>query len=181
THSLPKLGWLEYLSGDTKNAVETLRDAADHGSGTSKALSLYYRGAMLSRTGNDAEAITALDKAITERPDLAKAYEEKGEALWRSDNKEAAVAAWKDAVRVNPNLPLANYMLASASEEAGRESDAAGFKLQADRATPNDPYFHWMVGLRLKNAGMADAAASHFQKAIALNPAFALRMNSIRK
>ncbi len=181
THSLPKLGWLEYLSGDTKKAVETLRDAAENESGTAKALSLYYRGAMLSRTGNYAEAVTALDKAIAERPDLATAYEEKGEALWQSGNRDAAIAAWKDAVRVNPNLPLANYMLASASEEAGHESDAAGFKLQADRATPNDPYFHWMVGLRLKNAGMADAAAGHFQKAIALNPAFALRMNSIRK
>jgi ferredoxin len=41
--ALSKLAWLEYLGGDTQQAIDLLRSAAENQQGQSRALSLYYR------------------------------------------------------------------------------------------------------------------------------------------
>jgi len=181
THTLPKLAWLEYLSGNTDKGIDLLAASAEHQSGQAKALSLYYKGAILNRLGRSDEAVKSLDQALTERPDLVSAIEEKGEAFWRLGRKPEAVAAWNEAIKNNPALPLANNMLASASADIGRSDATETYEKQADQYTPNDPYFHWMLGLRLQNIGMPDMAGKHFKKAIELNPAFALRLSAIKK
>jgi polyferredoxin/Flp pilus assembly protein TadD len=170
--ALPKLAWLEYLGGNTEGAVQLLGKAADHQEGQSRALSLWYRGAMLNRLKRYDEALVSLDAAVKERPDLVTAHEERGEALWQLGRREQAVMVWKDAVENAPYLPIANYMLAGAAAEFKEADAAAGYEKQAESVTPNDPLFHWMVGLRLENVGMKDLAEKHFQKAIQLNPAF---------
>jgi tetratricopeptide (TPR) repeat protein len=170
--AIPKLAWLEYLSGNSEGAVNLLKRAADNQDGQARALSLYYRGAILNRLGRNEQALADLDEAIKERPDLVTAREEKGEALWKLGRREDAVAAWKDALKGNPNLPLANNLLAAASTLAGKPDEAAAYEKKADSVTPNDPLFHWTLGMRLQNVGMNDLAEKHFQKAIELNPDF---------
>jgi polyferredoxin/tetratricopeptide (TPR) repeat protein len=172
SEALPKLAWVEYLSGNTEAAVGLLGKAAERQSGQGKALSLYYRGAILNRLGRYDQAISSLDQAMAERPDLILALEEKGESLWQLGRREEAVSAWSDAVRSNAGLPLANYMLAGAAAATGRSDAAAAYEEQAEQVTPNDPLFHWMVGLRLQNVGMNELAEKHFQRAIQLNPEF---------
>ena len=171
--SLSKVAWLDYLGGDTERAINMLESAADYQHGQGRALSLYYRGAILNRLRRPQEALKSLDAALIESPDLITAREERGEALWQLSRREEAVAVWNDAIRMSANLPLANSFLAGAAAYAGTSSSA--FELQADRVTPNDPYFHWMLGLRLRNVGMNTIAEKHFQRAIQLNPAFAAR------
>jgi polyferredoxin/Flp pilus assembly protein TadD len=175
--ALPKLAWFEYLSGDTEQAVNLLGTAAEHQNGQGKALSLYYRGTILNRLGRYDEALTNLDQALAERPDLVLANEEKGESLWQLGRKQEAVSAWSDALRSNPGLPLANNFLAGAASQ-GNSGTSAGYEQQAGRYTPNDPYFHWMIGLRLQNIGMNDLAEKHFSRAIQLNPQFRSRRKS---
>ena len=167
--AVSKLAWFEYLSGNTEEAVKLLGKAAEYQQGQSKALSLYYKGAILNRLRRYEQALTILDQTLTESPDLITAREEKGESLWHLGRKEEAVAVWKEAVKLNPNLPIANNFLAAASPEP---SEAAAYQKQADQFTPNDPLFQWMVGLRLQNAGMNDLAEKHFQRAVELNPEF---------
>ena len=167
--AVSKLAWFEYLSGNTEEAVKLLGKAAEYQQGQSKALSLYYKGAILNRLRRYDQALTILDQTLTESPDLITAREEKGESLWHLGRKEEAVAVWKEAVKLNPNLPIANNFLAAASPEP---SEAAAYQKQADQFTPNDPLFQWMVGLRLQNAGMNDLAEKHFQRAVELNPEF---------
>ena len=167
--ALPKLAWFEYLSGNTEQAVNLLGKSAEHQQGQTKALTLYYRGAMLNRSGRGAEALTNLEQALAEREDLIVAREEKGESLWRLNRRDEAVAVWKDAVTRNENLPLANNFLAAASEQKEESND---YQIRADQSTPNDPLFQWMLGLRLQNVGMNDLAEKHFQKAVELNPEF---------
>ena len=168
--ALSKMAWLEYLGGDTQRAIDLLAAAAEHQHGQARALSLYYRGAILNRLGRAEEALTDVDAALNETPNLVTAREEKGEALWRLGRRDDAIAAWTDAVRANPNLPVANSFLAGSGV-----ASASSYEVQADRVTPKDPYFHWMLGLRLQNTGMTTLAEKHFQRATILDPKFRTR------
>jgi tetratricopeptide (TPR) repeat protein len=171
---LPKLAWMEYLSGNTEQAVLLLDEADEHQQGQAKALSFYYRGAILNRLGRYEQALTSLGQALAERPDLIVAHEERGESLWQLNRREEAVSAWNVAVQSNSNLPLANNLLAGAASPDKPEA-AAAYEKQADQSTPEDPLFHWVLGLRLQNVGMNELAEKHFQQAIRLNPEFGIR------
>jgi len=176
--ALSRLAWFEYLSGDPQQAVQTLGKAADRQDGQGKALSLYYRGAILNRLGRFDEALKSLDQAIVERPDLVTAREEKGEALWQLGRRNEAVGAWTEAVKLNPGLALSNSFLAGAAASVGDTAAATAFQKHAEAATPADPYFHWMLGLRLQNIGMNESAEKHFGRATQMNPAFQLRRST---
>ena len=175
---LPKLAWLEYLSGNTDQGVKLLNLAANRQEGKPKALSLYYRGAILNRLGRYNDALASLDKAIKETPDLIVAHEERGEALWQLGRRREAVKTWADAVDANPSLVLANYYLAGAAATLGADDEQAGYEQQGDKNAPKDPYFQWMIGQRLKNLGMTTLAEKHFQLAAQLDPKFRNLQNS---
>lgn len=175
--SISKRAWLEYLSGDATRAVDLLAASADRLTGRERALILHYRGSILNRLGRPEEALADLVQALSERPDLSVAREEKGEALWRLGQKQAAIEEWNSAIKSNESLVLAHLMLAGAAAAAGDAQKADGHQRDAAGKTPNDPYFHWMLGLRLNNLGMKDLANAYFQQAIRLDPKFRSRKN----
>jgi tetratricopeptide (TPR) repeat protein/ferredoxin len=177
SETLPKLAWLEYLSGDAEQSVQLLDAAAAHQHGQAKALSLYYRGTILNRLGHYEQARTNLDQALAERGDLILAREERGESLWQLGRKEEAISAWSDAVQRNARLVLANNQLAGAAASLGKSEEAIAYEKQADLFTPADPFFHWMIGLRLQNIGMNALAEKHFQRAIQVDPGFETHRN----
>jgi tetratricopeptide (TPR) repeat protein len=176
TFAISKLAWLEYLSGNTERAVQLLSEAAEVQDGEGKALSLYYRGAILNRMGRYEQAQTSLDEALTERPDLILAREEKGESLWQLGRRQEAVTIWVDAVERNPDLVITNNQLAGAATILALSDEAARYEKKADDSTPSDPRFHWMVGLRLQNIGMKDLARKHFDIAKQLDPSLETRL-----
>ena len=163
--ALPKLGWFEYLLGDADRSEQTLQEAAAHQKDESKALSLYYRGAILNRLGRYDEAQAALDEALAEREDLILARQEKGESLWQLGRRDEAVSVWTDAVRRNPQLVLANNELAGAAFASGKPDQADLHQRQADKFTPNNPVYHWVLARRLQDLGMTPLAEKHFQLA----------------
>ena len=165
SEALPKLAWFEYLLGDAKQSVQTLGDAAAHQSGESKALSLYYRGAILNRLGRYEEAQASLGEALAERDDLILARQEKGESLWQLGRREEAISVWTDAVERNARLVLVSNELAGAKRLSGKLEEAAAHEKQADQFTPNDPFYHWILARRLQDLGMAELADKHFQQA----------------
>lgn len=175
--ALPKLAWFEYLSGNAEGSISLLGESAEHQKGQAKALSFYYRGAILNRLGRYEEALTSLDQALTEREDLMTAREEKGESLWQLGRKEEAISVWSEAVKTNPALPISNSFLAGAYILIGQSETAAAYQRRADQFTPADPFFHWMVGLRLQKIGMNQLAERYFQRAVQINPAFRSRRN----
>lgn len=176
-HALPKLAWAEYLSGNTEQAVNLLTKSAEYQSGQEKALSLYYRGAILNRAGRYEQALKSLDGALAESPNLILAREEKGESLWQLGRKQEAAAAWSEALKNNPNLPLTSNFLVGAAASSGQAETLATLEKQADQITPPDALFHYMLGLRLQNVGMFGLAEKHFQRAAQLNPEFKTRRN----
>src|SRR4029077_20385437 len=106
SEALPKLAWFEYLLGGTEQSVQLLARAAAHQKGEGKALSLYYRGAILNRLGRYDQAQASLDQALAERDDLILARQEKGESLWQLGRRGEAISVWTDAVQRNPRLAL---------------------------------------------------------------------------
>ena len=177
SEALPKLAWFEYLSGNTEQAVNLLGTAAAHQQGEGKALSLYYRGVILNRLGRYDQALSSLDQALAERPDLILAREERGESLWQLGRKQEAISVWSDVVKRNPDMVLANDLLAGAAASLGKNDAASAYEQDADRATPNEALFHWILGLRLQNVGMNELAEKHFARAIQLNPGFKAARN----
>jgi len=175
SEALAKLAWFEYLSGNAEGSQQLLGVTAPLQNGQAKALSLYYRGAILNRLGHYEEARTNLDQALIERSDLILAREEKGESLWQLGRKDEAISVWQDAVKRNPGLVLANNQLAAAMSLLGRHTDAIAYEKQANQFTPDDPFYHWMIGLRLQNLAMNELAEKHFQRAIRLDPSFRAR------
>jgi tetratricopeptide (TPR) repeat protein len=163
--ALPKLAWFQYLLGDAVQSVQTLQTAAAHQKDQSKALSLYYRGAILNRLDRYEEARESLDEALAERDDLILARQEKGESLWQLGRRDEAVSVWADAVQRNPRLAMANNELAGAALASGRREEADAYEKQADKFTPNDPLFHWVIGRRLQALGMTELAQKHFDQA----------------
>jgi tetratricopeptide (TPR) repeat protein len=163
--ALPKLAWFQYLLGDAAQSVQTLHTAAARQKDESKALSLYYRGAILNRLGRYDEALTALDEALAERDDLILARQEKGESLWLLGRKDEAVSVWTDAVQRNPRLALANNELAGAALASGKREEADAYEKQADKFTPNNPLYHWVLARRLQDLGMSELAEKHFEQA----------------
>jgi tetratricopeptide (TPR) repeat protein len=163
--ALPKLAWFQYLLGDAAQSVQTLQTAAAHQKDESKALSLYYRGAILNRLGRYEDARDALDEALAERDDLILARQEKGETLWLLGRKDEAVSVWTNAVRRNPRLAMVNNELAGAALASGRREEADAYEKQADKFTPNDPLYHWVLGRRLQALGMTELAQKHFDQA----------------
>jgi len=163
--ALPKLAWFEYLLGDAEQSVQTLATAASHQKNESKALSLYYRGAILNRLGRFDEARATLDEALAERDDLILARQEKGESLWQLGRRDEAVSVWTDAVQRNGRLALVNNELAGAARVSGNTEQASVHEKQADQFTPNNPLYHWVLATRLQDLGMTDLAEKHFQQA----------------
>ena len=159
------------MSGYTNQAVDLLGTAAGHQTGRARALSLYYRGAILNRLKVCNEALISLDEAIAERPDLVAAREEKGEALWQLGRRDEAVKVWNDAAG-NENAVIINYMLAGAAQAQQDDAVFFHYKQLAEAATPNDALFNWMIGMRLQNLGMNELAETRFQRAIEINPEF---------
>jgi tetratricopeptide (TPR) repeat protein/NAD-dependent dihydropyrimidine dehydrogenase PreA subunit len=168
--ALSKLAWFEYLAGNTDKSAELLAQAAEGQKGDAKALSLYYRGAVLNRLARYEQAVIALDRALAERDNIILARQEKGEALWKLGRKEEAIAIWSEAVARNPRLALVQNQLAGAKRSFGRMEEAAAHEQQADQFTPSDPLYHTMLGLRLANVGMQEMADKHFARAAQLDP-----------
>ena len=172
--ALPKLAWFEYLLGDAEQSIRSLTQAAAYQTGESKALSLYYRGAILNRLGRHEEAQASLDEALAERDDLILARQEKGESLWQLGHREEAVSVWTDAVQRNARLALANNELAGAKRLSGKLEEASVHEKQADEFTPNNPLFHWVLARRLQDLGMTELANKHFQQADQSEPGNAM-------
>jgi tetratricopeptide (TPR) repeat protein len=170
SETLPKLAWFEYLLGDTEQSVRLLGQAASYQKGEGKALSLYYRGAILNRLGRYDQAQASLNEALAERDDLILARQEKGESLWQLGRRDEAISVWTDAVQRNPRLALVNNELAGAKQSLGQVEEANSHETQADQVTPNDALFHWMIGRRLQDLGMTELAEKHFQRASQLDP-----------
>lgn len=76
------------------------------------------------RRGRRAEALEQFQKAISLKPDFARAHLNVGEVRAAEENWDAALAAYKQAVRLAPGNPDYSSKLARAFVSAGRPDEA---------------------------------------------------------
>src|SRR5436190_16492067 len=122
---MPQLAWFGKPLAKRGPTGPFARRGGGHQKGESKALSLYYRGAILNRVGRYQEARSSLDEALAERDDLILARQEKGESLWQLGRRDEAISVWTDAVQRNARLALANNELAGAERSLGKLEEAS--------------------------------------------------------
>jgi len=159
---VPKLAWFEYLLGNADQSVQLLSHAAAYQKGESKALSLYYRGAILNRVGRYEEARTSLDEALAERDDLILARQEKGN---RFGSSGAAMKLFRFGPTQCSAMPVWLWLTTSLPALSVCQANSrrpVRMKQQADESTPNNPLFHWMLGRRLQDLGMTELAEKTF-------------------
>lgn len=79
---------------------------------------------IMQRGGNPEEALTDLNKAIGECPDLADARVDRARALAKLDRNQEAVSDLETAEKATPNDPSIHFLLAKAYRALGRSQDA---------------------------------------------------------
>jgi polyferredoxin/tetratricopeptide (TPR) repeat protein len=170
--AISKSAWLDYLAGDAERAIAKLDDSAELQSGQAKAISRYYRGAILNRMNRPQEALADLEIALAERGDMIVALEEKGEALWRLGRTSEAIETWGKATILRPELVLANNLLAGAYSAVGDDANAVSRVTQAEKLLSGDAYFNWMIAMRLQNVGFDALADRYYRRAIQIDSSF---------
>src|SRR5205085_3747397 len=81
-----------------------------------------------------------------------------------------AITHWSRALALNPNFAQAHMNLGNALREEGRVTEAVTHLRRALQLQPS-PFTHNNLGLALSTLGEREAVA-HYQRAIALHPAF---------
>jgi tetratricopeptide (TPR) repeat protein len=103
-------------------------------------------GRILLGEGKRAEAITELQRVVSQARDSAEAHYFLGLAYWQNRNLPQAKTELLDAVRLAPGLSRASFSLAELHLAAGEVADA---KILAERLVQGDPRFaagHLLLG-----------------------------------
>ena len=175
--ALPKLAWLEYLSGNPEDAVDLLGTAAEHqrgqGQGPEPLLPRRHPEPPGAPPGSAHQSRSGPGRAIRPGP---RARGERRIAV--AARSPAGGRLGLDGCRLEQCRPRPGEQPARRRRRgrwAGpkRRSPMRG---EPTSPLPTDPFFHWMVGLRLQGVGMARLAEKHFRRAIELDPGFRSRL-----
>jgi tetratricopeptide (TPR) repeat protein len=127
------------------------------------------RGLILTRLGQDTEAIEAFQRALVMRPDYGLARCNLGVSLQKIGRVELALACWEETIRVAPRFPDP-YVAVALVKIGRRELDAAEVLLRT--AVGLDSHIvpaHTNLGLIHQLRGDLAAAMSHYQRALAID------------
>ncbi len=157
--------------GALSRAQAILRSAPDH------AEAIYLLSQALEALDRPAEALIALDKALSLSKNPLSMQIERVQLLRRTKGLEAGVAALQELVAHNPQEPVLMALLAEWLNEAGRPEaaiQAARLALQEDHGELSEDQqagLHILIGLRMRSAGQLDQAIHHLSEAVSRAPA----------
>jgi tetratricopeptide (TPR) repeat protein len=122
------LGQKDLLEGDIQDAIEVTHRGMKAGNENYTLLAIFGNAVALAGTSPDqplfAEAESALEKSIAERPQYAPSQLALGELLLRAGRVSDAVVHLEEARRLTPNEPSIYSHLAVAYRRQGRAEDA---------------------------------------------------------
>ena len=119
-------------------------------------------------------AVQLITTALSIKNDVADYHNNLGMALRGLGKEEAAEQSFRSAIRLNPQHPKALGNLASACRHAGDTAAALDYARQAAIITRSDPEAYNNLGNAEKDAGLIGDSLASYQRAIELDPDFAL-------
>ena len=119
------------------------------------------------------DAISAYNQAIRLKPDLAKAYDNRGVAKDELGRYEAAIADHNQAIRLKPDLAEAYNNRGVAKNNLGRREAAITDYDEAIRLKPDLAKAYNNRGVAKDEQGHHEAAITDYDEAIRLKPDFA--------
>jgi tetratricopeptide (TPR) repeat protein len=117
------------------------------------------------------EALKKLGEVIDEDPGIMEARQVRGQIYMELDRPEEAIEECRAALEIDPEYEAAIFTMAQAYRKLKKfEEAAAGFRrlIQMD---PKDPKPYMNLGEISIDTGDLDAAISHLEKALAVDPA----------
>ncbi len=128
-------------------------------------------GSLLAMQGRSADAIPALERAVSQDPGHAEAQFRLGLAYRDAGRRADAVGALSEAVRLRPEHGDALAALGVLLAEEGRAGEALPYFQKAAELAPGDPRAQLHVAMALASSGRVEASLPHFQEAVRLQPA----------
>lgn len=131
---------------------------------------LHLLGLVAYQTGNNADAIELIQRAVAARPGVAGFRLNLGNALRRTGRLTDAIAAYRSAVKLKPDYADAWANLGVAFREAGDQAGAKQALLEALSLKPDHVDALSNLGAVLMERGDLEAATEALRTALSLKP-----------
>ena len=123
-------------------------------------------------------AIDAYDKSIRLKPDLAEAYNNRGNAKSDLGRHEEAIADLDEAIRLKPDFTMAYDNRGNAKDSLGRHEEAIADHDEAIRLKPDYAMAYNNRGVAKRNLDRHEEAITDLDEAIRLKPDLAEAYNN---
>ena len=130
-------------------------------------------GAAAAQAGNLNEAVLAYQKAISIKPDYAKAYNNLGAALKDQGKLHEALEAYNKALSIKPDYAEVCFNMGNALKDEGMLDEAIEAYKKALYMKPDYAEANNNMGNTLKDQGKLDGAIEAYGKAVSIKPYFA--------
>jgi tetratricopeptide (TPR) repeat protein len=134
----------------------------------------YYLGKVLGRQGKLEEGLQELSEALTIRPDLPEALEEKGRLLVAAKRFDEGMKTLNRAAELEPGSARICLDRAQALAANGHQAEAFAQLKQAVTLQPTSWEARYLLGVELAFRGELRPAAEQFIETIRLNPNYPL-------
>ncbi|MDE0425174.1 MAG: tetratricopeptide repeat protein [Candidatus Poribacteria bacterium] len=163
-------------SGDIAGAIEkwdSIANVLEDNDKNLAAQALVSVGYLYVAEGKGEDGLSALDKAIALKPDLAEAYNNRGMAKNALGEHRGALADFDVAILLNPNYAEAYNNRGVAKSALGEHQDALADFDEAIRLKPDYTEAYIGRGSVRSLIGQGEAAINDYTEAIRLKPDYA--------
>jgi len=140
---------------------------------------LHLLGVIALQLGKNDKAADLIAKALTLKPDFAKAHNNLGLALQGQGKLDEALASFQKALALVPDFAKAHYNLGVALDEAGKLDEAGASYRNAISADPDFAEAHFLLGKVLKRRDELSEAIASYRQALSINPDLAEAHNNL--
>jgi protein O-GlcNAc transferase len=158
-----------HRAGRLVEAERLCRQACDRAPNDARA---FHLAGVLAHQLRRHDAAALLARAVTLRPDVAEAHNDRGVILAGGGNLAEALPCFERAVAINPAYAEARGNLGRTLLAIGRAKEAVTQFEQVLKAAPNSPLAHFNLASALDAAGRPDEAERRYRNAIALRANF---------
>lgn len=136
-------------------------------------------GLIAMSTGRPAEAVAAIQRAISQPGATPMQVSDLGVAYWNCGRRDMAAACFQRALEMQPGLADVHYNLGNVLESLGRPDDAIACYERTLALQPGYTAAHNNFGNVLVKQGRFEEAIASYQRALALQPNFPEAMSNL--